>query len=223
MELKIKSWLKCIEGNIEWSEIYTKDAFFYHVILLCIILGLIAVFITITGSFNAENKDIEKSNIKHFLISPTFLSFIIAVVILYISRSENTMFTESVLPFGSWIVPILSYFNGKNLIKGKNSQNNYIFLFSGAIFSFLLGFIFGLLSFELPYSIEFQIHPVHYPFMSSSWIIIASYMYLLDSKLWNPGYIMNRVESFCLNPLNKLFIVIGIILIGILSFLFIFL
>lgn len=138
------------------------------------------------------------------LVSATFLGFVVALIILYVSTAMNRLalgqingeeleiakqvqeFTMHILPIGSWVVPIISYFHGKSYLTGKAGRKNFSLFFSGLVLSFVLGFVFGVLALVVAVASEYA-YPVHYPFMSASWLIIASYIFLLESNIWDFG------------------------------------
>ena len=191
----------------------------FRVVFLSICLGFLASFITIMGSISSNTK-LQRDDVKYILTSSAFLSFIITIVLLNISgiesgngvasaierEKEGARLMRYILPFGSCIVPVLSYFHGKFYSTQKDSQRKSLsLLFSGLVLSFSLGFIFGILSFGIPAAIDDRFHPVYYPFMLSSWMVVASYIHILDSEIWNLGYFLYRVRTFGNRFPNKYF------------------
>ena len=192
--LTVIGWFKSVPGPQSWADIYSDPNFFYMVVLLSIYLGILASSIFCMGLLNKHRRFLE-SNIRQILAIASFLSFIIAIVLLYIAKEGEIDFLYFVLPTGSWIVPILSYFYSKLPYVEKNQQENLSIAFCGLIFSFALGFIFAILTFGVPASIGYQIHPAFYPFMASSWLVIASYILLLDTEAWNPTDILKWLRE----------------------------
>lgn len=185
---------------------------FYKATLLSFYMGLLLVFVFVIGSVTKRTKSWETFS-NRILASTAFLSFIVAIVLLYISRETKAELIVLVLPFGSFFVPILSYINVKFASLETDLYENPSFLFVGAILSFSMGFIFGILSFGIPESIRYEMNPVYYPFMSSSWMVIVSYMFLLDSGAWDPTYPFRRMKCLLCGSRNRSFCVTSIILI----------
>ena len=174
--------------------------FFYWGIISAIFIGLLASFVTLIGSLCHR----KEAHINQVLASATLLSFVVALVVLFLSgagEGNRSLLIEEILPIGSWIVPILSYYYGRlfslERAEHSNSTNkNFSLLLSGLILSFLLGFIFGNLSFAFPAAVENIIHPYHYPLMWSFWVLIVSYFFLLDTDAWNPSRCFDLVEKW---------------------------
>lgn len=192
LELKPSFWIDVKGDSIGLLE---NVLTVYKVVGLSIWIGLLASFITLAGSFKCS--DYKEKDVTQLLTSAAFLSFIVAMNILYISqKGDETYFAQFTLPFGSWVVPILSYLFGKIYSNQDIKKSNYMVLLSGFVISFSLGFIFGILSFQLSQAIDYGIYPIYYPFMASTWIVIASYLYLLDLKIWDISNVFCRIRDF---------------------------
>ena len=174
--------------------------------LFAILLGFLSALICFMGSLQSSIESQETST-GQILVSASFLSFVVALVILYVTTTMNTiageqMITQQVstlimqiLPIGSWVVPIQSYYYGKSYLTGKAGDRRFSFFFSGLVLSFLLGFVFGILAFAVAAASEYA-HPVHYPFMVASWLLIAFYIFLLESEIWDFGYHFDWMRRF---------------------------
>jgi len=169
---------------------------FYGSMLLSISGGCLAASIAFLGSTTDHTSG---KSVRQILTSTTFLSFFVALFIFYFNQineyynlhvqlksiGDAVGYISLILPAGSFVVPIISYYYGKLYFGKDKSQNNFSFLISGAILSFLIGCIFATLPFVF-WSIVKWIHPVIYPFMVTSWALIASFIFLLDIKAFNP-------------------------------------
>ena len=179
--------------------------------ILAILLGFLSSLISFMGSFHNSIEE-HDAGTGQILVSASFLSFVVALIILYVTTAMNMptndpfliegfrMKTQQVgtlvmqiLPIGSWVVPIQSYFYGKSYLTGKAGRKRFSFLFSGLILSFLLGFVFGVLAFAVAVASMYA-HPVHYPFMLTSWLVIAFYIFLLESDTWDFGHQLDSIR-----------------------------
>lgn len=119
---------------------------------------------------------------------PSFFDISVSCLFLSLFLQETKSYFWRIFSMGhhSWVVPIISYFHGKSYLTGKAGRKNFSLFFSGLVLSFVLGFVFGVLALVVAVASEYA-YPVHYPFMSASWLIIASYIFLLESNIWDFG------------------------------------
>jgi len=155
------------------------------VILLSLLIGIISSFIAFMGSLIPKNDDF-----KQIISLSAILTFVITVIFIFFELSSNWevlgKYLAFILPIGSLIVPIISYYLGKLQSTKSLSKENFHLLFSLIVLSFILGFLWGPISFYVPESVDFAIYPIYYFLMVSLWGILASYIFILDSGGWDP-------------------------------------
>lgn len=194
---------------------YNSREFLFWSFNLAILLGFLSSLISFMGSVQ-DRFETQEANTGQILISASFLSFVVALVILYVTTTmkigadEQIIVEEfgtqqvgtlimQILPIGSWVVPIQSFFYGKSYLTNRAGRKRFSYFFSGLVLSFLLGFVFGILAFAVAAASEYA-HPVHYPFMLTSWLVIAFYLFLLESNIWNFGYHFDFMRRLLLQP-----------------------